>query len=1105
MLNFKFLHSKKRDTFLNLQNNESESLLQKLVIYKFTRRDLDIVASLYCGRSSSIPSFLNVSKRTLEGYIYQITKKVGCNSREGIIDFVEKKNYISDFKRHYTFLLVENNFTRTLKEIEKKFVGSNFSFFIKTPIDRHYKKNYSTIIKSLIAAGIKISYNKENSNYICFSSKNNVKISFNGKEYDLVFDPTQYYDFIFSFLKIIYTSSFIIEKRNSFIDVSSKIINENSYRINNNNNNSYTFIEMDKIKKNLFIFVFAMFLYFLFFFIIKENKNTVSNIFLSTSDAFIIPRKSIQEQIKKTLSRTVLQNNTAILFGSSGSGKTTIARLFAKNNNYDIIWEINAEDLLSIKESFKQLAIMLSNTKEEKDELNKILSIFKGELREIEILKFVKFKLKIRKWLFIYDNLNKFHSFSYFPFDKSLWGIGDIIISTNQYNVIDNNIIDKNSIVYVNELLENDAISFFYDIYQKKKNKEIKEEDKVSIKDVLKYIPKYPLDILIVSKYLKNNDISLFSVKSEDIFNVYIDKESTHNLLNSINYFLTRKQIIFKILDEYVLNQEQMNILFQIYLFNNNNIFLKSFHKFNINKQRELILLLKRFSIIDLSEKTGKIFLHRAIQEIIGEYIFSHCSKEEQINFFYQILSNIDLDISLNKNLKNIENLYINLIQCKRKLKILSFEEKHTNCLYQHIFYLLGFCHIFGNRNIVEEKKYFEESYKIQLHTNYFNQSKTAKILQKLGEIYSDSQNHKKCIYFAQRSIDIYEKLKGKEYKVAENLYNIAQSNIHQNNFREAILHIDQGLSLLKRVQTLREKETLSSLYALKGYIFSIFYINQDKGKQGISFVKKALKIHNYPDVLKRVEKGEKIPCCIVRHLHTLSDIYMRYGIFDSDLEKSLNDTTFILNNKLDKCPHLLLNSYVDVSVGYFLLYKRDYTSAAKYFKKAIKDFKKILGENNYNSLTAKLLLAETLFKLNKLKESYDYSENVLQYRRRIESHYHQLVFLHAKLIIGLIHIKQNDLENALKTLNLYLSDVKIFGHTFFDKKLYDQIFNSEKIIKRLNISKEDEIKFLINRIIEIISHIYSKNHNYSKDFINILKEISVNRISQKRENVVCQ
>lgn len=65
--------------------------LKEIQGIKFTTREIEIIAFILSGRSGKkTASFLSISPKTVENYTHNIKEKLKCNSREGIIDFIEK-------------------------------------------------------------------------------------------------------------------------------------------------------------------------------------------------------------------------------------------------------------------------------------------------------------------------------------------------------------------------------------------------------------------------------------------------------------------------------------------------------------------------------------------------------------------------------------------------------------------------------------------------------------------------------------------------------------------------------------------------------------------------------------------------------------------------------------------------------------------------------------------------------------------------------------------------------------------------------------------------------------------------------------------------------
>ncbi len=86
----------------------------------FTRREVEVMACLLSARrTSKIASFLSISPKTVVNHIRNIMLKVECNSREDIIDFLERSYKTPLLRKHYSNLLIYAAFEKNLKEISR--------------------------------------------------------------------------------------------------------------------------------------------------------------------------------------------------------------------------------------------------------------------------------------------------------------------------------------------------------------------------------------------------------------------------------------------------------------------------------------------------------------------------------------------------------------------------------------------------------------------------------------------------------------------------------------------------------------------------------------------------------------------------------------------------------------------------------------------------------------------------------------------------------------------------------------------------------------------------------------------------------------------------
>lgn len=85
---------------------------------KFTPREIDVMACIISGRpaAKTIASLLSIEPKTVEVYIRNIRLKLGVNSRESIVNFIEKSGKFSDARQHYTFLINQFTFEGKLRK-----------------------------------------------------------------------------------------------------------------------------------------------------------------------------------------------------------------------------------------------------------------------------------------------------------------------------------------------------------------------------------------------------------------------------------------------------------------------------------------------------------------------------------------------------------------------------------------------------------------------------------------------------------------------------------------------------------------------------------------------------------------------------------------------------------------------------------------------------------------------------------------------------------------------------------------------------------------------------------------------------------------------------
>ncbi len=87
----------------------------------FTRREQDVISCLLHGRGlKKTAQLLGISSSTVETHTRNIMVKLGCHSRERVIDILEQSGRGASFKKRYTQLV---NVPGTSKKIKRSFLS----------------------------------------------------------------------------------------------------------------------------------------------------------------------------------------------------------------------------------------------------------------------------------------------------------------------------------------------------------------------------------------------------------------------------------------------------------------------------------------------------------------------------------------------------------------------------------------------------------------------------------------------------------------------------------------------------------------------------------------------------------------------------------------------------------------------------------------------------------------------------------------------------------------------------------------------------------------------------------------------------------------------
>lgn len=536
-----------------------------------------------------------------------------------------------------------------------------------------------------------------------------------------------------------------------------------------------------------------------------QRDMTIRSPLLVPHKAFLLERDPLLEEINKAFSHGKQEIQTVVISGIAGSGKTTLARLYALSQNVPIIWEVNAETNDSLIDSFETLVYELSETPEDKMELRLIRENDKGDIRKKNILSFLKKHLRSRSdWLLIYDNVESFSSIQeYFPSDHKNWGTGKVIITTRDSNISHNHYIDNAKTVRPKTLSSAEQLNLFTKILYKGNQEYQDHSIKHEIENLIKEIPPYPLDTSAVAHYIKDTKISLgkyteyLSKKNIETF------ERQKEILNEVSrYPKTRYEIITASLDSIIKkNPDFEELLFFVSLLDSQNIPKDLLERDKSYKSLDYFIhTLKKYSFITdpspmKNEEVSTFSIHRSVQQIILHY-FNNLLDQNKKNSFLKKISNI------------LENYIHHIFQKEDTLRIVLLKEhnkvflSHSLILDDHVSSRLRnkLANIYTHLGYLPEARDLLEknisSYE-KLYGKYH--AETARVLVHLGNVYVDLGNYLRAKDLLERGLPIYRKYYGEKHiETAWASVYLGKAYRHLGKYIEAKKLFEHGFSIYK-------------------------------------------------------------------------------------------------------------------------------------------------------------------------------------------------------------------------------------------------------------------------------------------------------------------
>jgi tetratricopeptide (TPR) repeat protein len=964
----------------------------------FTPREIDIISCITNVRGiKKIAQILSISPRTVEGHIQNILLKISSNSQESIKDFIEKSEELPLVKQHYLDLIINSFFEQQLNKLIPLFREAKIKCIVN-----HAQRNdiLNYIIKYLKRVGIETIIDTSNDNFPITTqdkctilvlnqnhilelkkNKNYKNIIFicteEGLNYNVLheFSDIQVLDFttkekihlgIFKILQILAPnidfedSIFKFNKMyrnivNLKVEINSPCSEPANHPSSLNSSDSINYLKQNFIKKPLVaIFGFLCIVMLVSFVIVNNPTYNKYNEVVSYN--FGLPNKNIlltRENILKKIDTSFKRINditTVVLIGNGGSGKTTIARQYALTHKFSVLWEVNAETKNSLMTSLEQLVYALSNSIEERQELNQLLEIKNIEKRENQLLLLAQKKLKeYPDWLIIYDNVESFKNIQpYFPYNKAAWGDGRIIITTRDANFL-NNSIEASNMIQVTELNDKEKLQLFFNIIEEKaeetedhKSFSYNEKD---INNFLSKIPSYPLDVSVAAYYIKNTGMQFeeylkYISQPDPQFEILQGK-----ILEDVSeYSKTRYNIIKLSLDQIInKNPGFKDLLLFVALLDSQDIPIEllfslkdhlTVNSFISNLKKNFFITNTSFVTHDSREKLSGFSIHRNAQLVTLVYLTSILKIQENKELLKSIINALDQYASYLTEIEDTSKLQILHKHCEAlKLKGNSMLEEEAQITLEitmgDILQYLGY-----------DSEAQDTLEKVIVAPNQ-NPIKIAKAYSSLGNIYRRLGNYEKAEEAFKKSLAIYEGLPDQKIQLAKTsmylgiLYRLNGNAQKAEEAFKKSLAVSEGLPNQK-IQLAKTSMYLGTFYrvigdlqAAKKLLEQSFNIYSEYPQNNIGYAR------------------------ISAHLGVLYSTIKEYDKAQNLLESSLN-----IYNKLRKPEHIDI-AWVKGHLGSLYGKKGKIQEGIKLIEDSLEIYKKHFGESHTETAQVMNYLAE--------------------------------------------------------------------------------------------------------------------------------------------------
>ena len=1003
----------------------------------FTPREIDVISCLLNRRGTrKIASLLTISPNTVLAHTRNVMVKLGCNSREGIIDFIERGQSLLWMRKYYARLVIQAEFEKSLKNISKLKGRTDHVCLILCGDKQVYQDVLIPHLENhLKQTGIDVEIRpEEEKNKIEKKRESHVlSLSLEKKEQEqtpkhfLDFDvvdvseQANYYFLIFEILKKVIPEvnlETIIEKfREEYEGMECSSEREHSCIHKNDKLGKNEIISSPKamhilINKKWYVVstAFCVGLFCVGFQIInginemqiiqglKELKDSpirsdlpvpIESVFLYRTDEIA----QIDDNFKRE--RGI---QTVALVGPGGAGKTILARQYAHKQQAKVIWEINAETHETLKSSFEDLAGALAQTEKEQKILVGFQDIKNPTEREKKLIEFVKKRLRAHlDWFFIFDNVEGFQNIQkYFPQDMETWGQGKIILTTRNSNIQNNKYV-RNTI-QICELNQKQKLHLFMKIMTNGNTRLFKTAQIEEAKQFLEHIPSYPLDISIAAYYLKTTNIPymayLESLKKNDKGFTNVQEEL---LQEAGDYTKTRYGMITLSLQHLIDSHKDFGDLsLFISLLDSQNIprDLLDFYKNDVSLIDNFMLNLKKYSLITNSPSSslGSTFsMHQSTQEISLAYLTKILNSEKNKQF--KLISKVlEKYITHQIEREDLPKLRLLLNHCEM---FLSHPNLLTEAERRSITSELGGIYLYlGN---YEKAKKLLEGNLSKSNKSYDKTLSNARALAYLGNVSGDLGDYEKAKNLLEQCVDIYKQ------NFPENRAGIARALTYLGNVHRDIGNYEKAKDLLEQSYSIYKQHLLEHYAGNAWASACLGIVNTILGnyKEASSLLEQSLSIYK-----KHLSKNNIGIAWVLAHL---ADVHGQLGNYEK--AKTLFEQSIGLYKEYFPEDHIK-TGWALSALGEVYRSLGEYEKAKSVLEESLQIYKKHLSDNNIVEAGILVYLGAVYKDLG----NYEKAKNLLEkslviYKKHFPEDHNEIAWALAHL--GDIHRAMGKYEEA--------------------------------------------------------------------------------------------